>query len=72
MLTVGDKFPALTLPVQQGTAALPAGETIDLGETNGKWKIAVLLAEGLHLRLPDRDHRLWRAARAISRIATRC
>ena len=39
MLTVGDKLPALTLPVQQGTSALPAGETLDLGQTNGKWKI---------------------------------
>jgi peroxiredoxin (alkyl hydroperoxide reductase subunit C) len=39
MLTVGDKLPELTLPVQQGTDALPAGETIDLAETNGKWKI---------------------------------
>ena len=39
MLTVGDKLPSLRLPVQQGTSALPAGETIDLGATNGKWKI---------------------------------
>ena len=39
MLTVGDKLPSLTVPVQQGTAALPNGETIDLGETGGKWKI---------------------------------
>jgi len=39
MLTVGDKFPALTVPVQQGADALPAGETLDLGETNGKWKV---------------------------------
>ena len=39
MLTVGDKFPGLTLPVQQGTAALPNGETIDLGDTQGKWKV---------------------------------
>ena len=39
MLTVGDKFPNLTVPVQQGTSALPAGETIDLGQTDGKWKI---------------------------------
>jgi len=39
MLTVGDTLPELTLPVQQGVAALPAGETIDLAETNGKWKI---------------------------------
>ena len=27
------------VPVQQGTSALPAGETIDLGETAGKWKV---------------------------------
>jgi lipoyl-dependent peroxiredoxin subunit C len=39
MLTVGDTLPELVLPVQQGTAALPAGETIDLAETGGKWKI---------------------------------
>ncbi len=39
MLTVGDKLPELTLPVQQGISALPAGETIDLAETEGKWKI---------------------------------
>jgi peroxiredoxin (alkyl hydroperoxide reductase subunit C) len=39
MLTVGDTLPELTLPVQQGISALPAGETIDLAETNGKWKI---------------------------------
>ena len=29
MLTVGDKFPALTVPVQQGSA-LPAGATLDV------------------------------------------
>jgi len=39
MLTVGDKLPELKVPVQQGTSALPSGETLDLGETNGKWKI---------------------------------
>ena len=38
MLTVGDKLPAITVPVQQGSA-LPAGETLDLAETGGKWKI---------------------------------
>src|SRR3954454_23971901 len=38
MLTVGDKFPALKVSVQQG-AALPAGETLDLADTGGKWKI---------------------------------
>ena len=39
MLTVGDKLPTLVVPVQQGTAALPAGETLDLGNANGRWKI---------------------------------
>jgi len=39
MLTVGDKLPELTLPVQQGTTALPTNETINLAETNGKWKV---------------------------------
>ena len=39
MLTIGDKLPSFIVPVQQGTAALPAGETLNLGETNGKWKI---------------------------------
>jgi len=39
MLTVGDKFPSLKLPVQQGISALPAGETIDTGDTGGKWKV---------------------------------
>ena len=39
MLTVGDKFPALTLPVQEGTSTLPNGETIDFGDTQGKWKV---------------------------------
>jgi peroxiredoxin (alkyl hydroperoxide reductase subunit C) len=39
MLTVGDKLPEFTLPIQQGVDALPGGETINLAETNGKWKI---------------------------------
>ena len=39
MLTVGDKLPSLVLPVQQGTSALPAGETLDLGQSNGRWKV---------------------------------
>jgi peroxiredoxin (alkyl hydroperoxide reductase subunit C) len=39
MLTIGDKLPELTLPVQEGVDALPGNETINLAETNGKWKI---------------------------------
>jgi alkyl hydroperoxide reductase subunit AhpC len=40
MLTVGDKFPSITVPVQQGVSALPAGETLDVATAfPGKWKI---------------------------------
>ena len=39
MLTVGDKLPELVLPVQLGSETLPAGETINLAETDGKWKV---------------------------------
>src|SRR6188472_2945460 len=39
MLTVGDKLPAIKVPVQQGTSALPAGETLDLGQSSGRWKV---------------------------------
>lgn len=39
MLTVGDKLPSLVVPVQQGVDALPSGETLDLGQTDGKWKV---------------------------------
>ena len=40
MLTIGDKFPAISVPVQQGTNALPAGETLDLTTAfPGKWKV---------------------------------
>jgi peroxiredoxin (alkyl hydroperoxide reductase subunit C) len=39
MLAVGDKLPSVRVPVQQGTSALPADETIDLGKADGKWKV---------------------------------
>ena len=40
MLSVGDKLPNFTLSVQQGTSALPGGETIDVTtHAPGKWKI---------------------------------
>lgn len=40
MLSVGDKLPNFTLSVQQGIAALPNGETIELDTVApGKWKI---------------------------------
>ncbi len=39
MLTIGDEFPDLTVSVQQGISALPNGETLDLSETDGKWKV---------------------------------
>ncbi|PZO90863.1 MAG: peroxiredoxin [Sphingomonas sanxanigenens] len=39
MLTVGDKLPEFTVPVQQGTSALPAGETLSNDSFPGKWKV---------------------------------
>lgn len=39
MLTVGDKLPSFTVPVQQGTSALPGGETMSDQDFSGKWKI---------------------------------
>ena len=39
MLTVGDKLPALTVPVQQGTPRCPRARRSTSAETNGKWKI---------------------------------
>jgi alkyl hydroperoxide reductase subunit AhpC len=39
MLTVGNKLPEFILPVQEGVASLPDGETIDLSNTGGKWKV---------------------------------
>jgi lipoyl-dependent peroxiredoxin subunit C len=40
MLTIGDKFPAVNVSVQQGVAALPGGETLDLATAfPGKWKV---------------------------------
>jgi len=39
-LTVGDTVPSFVLPVQQGVAALPNGETLDITTAYpGKWKI---------------------------------
>ena len=39
MLTIGDKLPDFTVPVQQGISALPGGETLSQDSFPGKWKI---------------------------------
>ncbi|MFA6122826.1 MAG: peroxiredoxin [Sphingomonas sp.] len=39
MLTIGDKLPDFTVPVQQGVNALPAGETLSQDAFPGKWKV---------------------------------
>ena len=39
MLTVGDKLPEFIVPVQQGTDALPAGDTLSHDAFPGKWKV---------------------------------
>ena len=50
MLTVGDKLPELTLPVQQGTAALPAGEYEIRAELEG---FRALVQSGLRLSVGE-------------------
>jgi alkyl hydroperoxide reductase subunit AhpC len=69
MLTVGDKLPSLTVPVQQGSA-LPAGETIDLGETNGKWKILFYWPKDFTFVCPTEIVGYGELKGRISRIAT--
>lgn len=39
MLTIGDKLPEFTVPVQQGVDALPNGETLSHDSFPGKWKV---------------------------------
>lgn len=39
MLTVGDKLPALIVPVQEGVTSLPDGEMLDLANRDGKWTV---------------------------------
>ncbi|MGB7406395.1 MAG: peroxiredoxin [Pacificimonas sp.] len=39
MLTVGDKLPEFSVPVQQGTSNLPADEVLTDKDYDGKWKI---------------------------------
>jgi alkyl hydroperoxide reductase subunit AhpC len=39
MLTVGDHLPDLIVAVQRGLSAPLQGETISLGQTNGRWRV---------------------------------
>ena len=64
-------FPPSTLPVQQGTSALPAGETIDLGETNGKWKVLFYWPKDFTFVCPT-EIVGYGELKQDSRIATRC
>ena len=71
MLTVGDKFPQFKLKATVSNDLNNAFVDIDNNTYKGKWLVRVLLSEGLHLRLPDRDHRLRQAQPGSSRTATR-
>ena len=71
MLTVGDKLPAFDL---QAVVSLEKGKEFQRDherELPGQVAGPVLLADGLHLHLPDRDRRVRQAQRATSRTATR-
>ena len=71
MLTVGDKLPAFRL---QAVVSLEKGKEfkeLDRDLVHGQVEGRVLLAHGLHLRLPDRDRRVRQAATPTSPTATR-
>ena len=71
MLTIGDKFPSFDLKAVVSTDAKTAFTQVtdktDAGQVEGR----VLLAEGLHLRLPDRDRRLRQAEQGVRRARRR-
>ena len=72
MLTVGDKFPDFfDLKAVVSTDPKTAFKDISDRTRQGQVEGRVLLAEGFHLRLSDRDRRLRQAQRATSLIATR-
>ena len=71
MLTVGDRIPAFDLQAVVSTEQDKAFTSIDNSSNPGKWKVDLLLAQGLHVRVPDRDRGLRQAQRASSTIATR-
>ena len=62
MLTVGDKLPEFTVPVQQGTSALPAGETLSHDSFPGKWKVIFYWPKDFTFVCPSElialDHRI--------------
>ena len=71
MLTVGDRLPQFDL---QATVEPREGQGIRADhrpELSRPVAGPLLLADGLHLRLPDRDRRVRQAERATSRTATR-
>ena len=71
MLTIGDKFPSFDLKAVVSTDARTAFKAYQRQERRRQVEGRVLLAEGLHLRLPDRDRRLRQAQPATSTTATR-
>ena len=70
MLTVGDRFPAFDLKAVVSTdpkvAFTQISDQIGRRQVEGR----VLLAEGLHFRVPDRDCLFRQAQRASSPIVT--
>ena len=61
MLTIGDTFPAFSLTAVKGG---PEGLKLDTAFTV---EGLLLLAEGLHLHLPDRNRRLRQTERRLRR-----
>ena len=71
MLTIGDTFPSFSLqavkPGAEGLSLKTCFTTLSDSSRRGQMEGRVLLAEGFHLRLPDRDRRLRQAGRRLRR-----
>ena len=71
MLTIGDPFPRSPQPPSSATSPARSSREITGPELPRQVEGRLLLAEGLHVRLPDRDRRVRQARPATSPTATR-
>ena len=65
MLGIGQKFPQFSLTGVVSNDQAKAFQPFDQDSARGKWQVVLLLAEGFHLRVPDRDRRVRQARQGV-------
>ena len=65
MLGIGQKFPQYSLTGVVSNDQAKAFQPFDQDTAQGQVARRLLLAEGLHLRVPDRDRRVRQARQGI-------